>query len=62
MVDLKIGLLKETETIQYAAQELVKYLGKIDPSISCQIVTGEADVSLESYRSFLCGMMMLRTA
>lgn len=43
---MKIGILKNTETISYAAEEFKKYIEMMDKAISVEIAVGEGDITL----------------
>lgn len=43
---MKIQILKNNETINYAASELAKYLERMDPTIKCEITVSEGDIKL----------------
>ncbi len=46
VISLKIQLLRGSETVRYAAEELRKYLEIMDSSVRTQIVTDEGDIKL----------------
>jgi len=43
---MKIGILKDSETMRYAAQELAKYIPMVDCSVNCEIICGTGDITL----------------
>ena len=43
---MKIQILRDTETVRYAAEELQKYLSMVDESVKADIVTDSGDIRL----------------